>query len=83
MTVRPLQWAWRFSRNEVSGKPGAVHHRAEGPHWYSPWCSEPTPMPPCRNYDRHMAPSSRDLYRLASRRQLESVNSEHPRPHSD
>ena len=26
MTVRPLQSAWRFSRNELSGKPGAVHH---------------------------------------------------------
>ena len=25
MTVRPLQSAWRFSRNELSGKPGAVH----------------------------------------------------------
>ncbi len=25
MTVRPLQSAWRFSRNEHSGKPGAVH----------------------------------------------------------
>ena len=24
MTVRPLQSAWRFSRNELSGKPGAV-----------------------------------------------------------
>jgi hypothetical protein len=24
MTVRLLQWAWRFSRNELSGKPGAV-----------------------------------------------------------
>jgi len=27
MTVRPLQWAWRFSRNEVSGKAGAVQLR--------------------------------------------------------
>ena len=25
MTVRPLQSAWRFARNELSGKPGAVH----------------------------------------------------------
>lgn len=25
MTVRPLQSAWRCSRNELSGKPGAVH----------------------------------------------------------
>ncbi len=25
MTVRPLQSVWRFSRNELSGKPGAVH----------------------------------------------------------
>lgn len=25
MTVRRLQSAWRFSRNELSGKPGAVH----------------------------------------------------------
>ena len=25
MTVRRLQPAWRFSRNELSGKPGAVH----------------------------------------------------------
>jgi transposase-like protein len=24
MTVGPLQSAWRFSRNELSGKPGAV-----------------------------------------------------------
>ena len=24
-TVRRLQPAWRFSRNELSGKPGAVH----------------------------------------------------------
>jgi hypothetical protein len=24
MTVRPLQSAWRFSRNELSDKPGAV-----------------------------------------------------------
>jgi hypothetical protein len=24
MTVRPLQSAWRFSRNELSGKPGVV-----------------------------------------------------------
>jgi hypothetical protein len=24
MTVRPLQSAWRFSRNELSRKPGAV-----------------------------------------------------------
>jgi hypothetical protein len=27
MTVRPLQSAWRFSHNELSGKPGAVQGR--------------------------------------------------------
>jgi hypothetical protein len=26
MTVRPLQSAWRFSRNELSRKPGAVQN---------------------------------------------------------
>ena len=26
MTVRRLQPAWRFSRNELSGKPGAIHN---------------------------------------------------------
>jgi hypothetical protein len=25
MTAKPLRVAWRFSRNELSGKPGAVH----------------------------------------------------------
>jgi hypothetical protein len=30
MTVRPLQSAWRFSRNELSRKPGAVQSRWSG-----------------------------------------------------
>jgi hypothetical protein len=25
MIVRPLKSVWRFARNELSGKPGAVH----------------------------------------------------------
>jgi hypothetical protein len=29
MTVRPLQSAWRFSRNELSGKPGTVQDDSE------------------------------------------------------
>jgi transposase InsO family protein len=29
MTVRPAQSVWRFSRNELSGKPGTVQHRVQ------------------------------------------------------
>ena len=28
MTIRPLQSAWRFSRNDLSGKPNSVHSDA-------------------------------------------------------
>ena len=33
MTVRPLRPAWRFSRNELSGKPGAVQTARRPPEW--------------------------------------------------
>jgi hypothetical protein len=33
MTVRPLQSAWRFSRNELSGKPGAVQSVGSHERW--------------------------------------------------
>ena len=29
MTVRPLQSAWRFPRNELSGKPGTAQDDSE------------------------------------------------------
>jgi excisionase family DNA binding protein len=48
MTVRLLPSAWRFSHNELSGKPGAVHcERTACPVWAVAGCAATTSPPSC------------------------------------